>query len=136
MRLTQNQRSKLAEKICREWICKRHVKLKTPEVYVIWHSPKRTSGVWGRAYSGRRQLILHITRETSPNEWIVLLAHEFSHYLEHWTSHGKWRRINKPHGERFQRLLWSTLSKHQWPRASSGHWVQGSSKHKPEFQNG
>lgn len=134
MRLTENMRCTLAEKICRGWICKRHIKLKTPKVFVVWRNPETHYGVTGVCYSGRRQLILHLTKGSSPNDWIILLAHEFSHYLEYWTSHGKWRNINKPHGERFQRLLWTTLSKKQWSRAASGSWITGSSKHKPEFQ--
>lgn len=135
MKLTKNMRSTLAEKICREWICKRHIKLKAPEVFVVWRNPKLHTNVSGWCWSNRRQITLHLPKGSDYREWIVLLAHEFSHYLDFWTSSPRWRKQNMPHGERFQRLMWSTLSKVHWERAASDHWIRGQSAHRPEFQN-
>lgn len=132
MKLTQDMRSTLAEKICREWISKRRIKLKAPQIYVVW---RNRTGISGWCWSHRRQITLHLPKGSNPSEWIVLLAHEFAHYLDYWTSTPLWRKKNMPHGERFQRLMWGTLSRNQWERAASGHWIEGRSAHRPEFQN-
>ena len=133
MKITESNRCVLAEKICRTWIRKRQMKLKAPSVYVVWRKDYGTA-TSGTCYSKRRKIYLHLGRNSDHRDWIILLAHEFSHYLDDWTNQGKWRRVNKPHGERFQRLLWGTLSRLQWDRASSGHWATGSSAHKPQFK--
>lgn len=134
MRLTENMRSMLAEKICREWIRKRHIKLKAPDVYVVWRNPDSHIHVSGVCYSSRRRIMLHLPKGSDYKEWLILLAHEFAHYLDYWTLSPRWRRERMPHGDRFQILLWTTLSKKHWKQATTGHWIRGSSKHKPEFQ--
>lgn len=134
MKLTQNMRSELAERICREWIKKRRIKLKAPECYVVWRNPERTKTVLGHCWYRRRQITLHIPKGSRTDDWIILLAHEFAHYVDYWTSSPRWRKENLPHGERFQRLMWGTLSKKQWPRAAEDHWIKFASAHRPEFQ--
>jgi len=136
MKLTEKMRSKLAERICREWIRKRKLKLSAPKVYVCWRVSRGETRVWGAAYSGQRLLSLHLGIKSKYNDWIVLLAHEFAHYLDYWTSGWRWRRANMPHGERFQRLFWNTLSRVHWPRAGSDFWVTGPSKHLVQYQTG
>lgn len=134
MKLTEKQRSATAEAICRRWIRRRGIRLAAPKVYVI-RSASHPGQYWGWCYGGRRIISLHFGKGANiRREQYILLAHEFAHYLDYWTSTPKWRRANMPHGEQFQRLLWNTLPRSLWKRAASGNWVRGSSAHRPEFQ--
>jgi hypothetical protein len=136
LKLLRKQRSQLAKQICREWIRKRGLRLKAPTIYVIWHEPKFEGhqAVWGMCYQAKRMITMHIVKGTPSHEWIILLAHEYAHYLDYWTSTRRWRNELQGHGQRFQQLFWNTLSKVQWARASSGHWLIGRSRHRPEYQ--
>lgn len=131
MKLHESQRSALAEAICRRWIRRRKLKLKTPPVYVVRHS-RGGSNVWGWAWP--HKIVLHLgPQATNRREQYILLAHEFTHYLVRWTTPYK-HRVHTSHGERFQRVLWGVLPYGLWKRAGSGHWATGSSAHKVKFQ--
>jgi hypothetical protein len=130
MKLLASQRSLLAECVCRVWIRRRGLRLKAPKVYRIVH-PDRKAGVWGW-FHGQWYITLHMGPDASRRDQYILLAHEFAHYLTSATTAKKYRQ--KPHGERFQRILWGTLPRSLWRRASSGRWVGGRSGHRPEFQ--
>ena len=132
MKLHKTQRCELAERICARWIVRRKIRMRRPNVYLIMH-PKAGSKVWGWCHHRSKPLItLHVGPATNKRDIYILLAHEFAHSLDYQTKQGKWRDL--PHGERFQRILWGTLPRGLWKRASSGVWIIGRSKHRPEFQ--
>lgn len=137
MKLRPTMRSKLAEKICQQWIRQRRIRLAKPAVYVIWrqgHTANSVHGWWHRGRNaGSSAITLHLGVKSDYRDWIILLAHEFAHHLHHWTTGQRWLR-RQSHGERFQILFWNTLSRAQWHRASTGHWAQGPSAHRQEFQ--
>jgi hypothetical protein len=90
--------------------------------------------VWGWCYASRGFITLHTRGQINRRELYILLAHEFTHYLDYKTRTGKWRNALQPHGERFQRMLWGVIPRPLWVRASRGRWIDNSSAHRPEFQ--
>jgi hypothetical protein len=133
MILRNSQRSAIAERMCRKWIKRRGIRFGAPHVYVI----RRTAGgshVWGRSHNSKGFIVLHLGPKSTRADWYILLAHEFCHQLDYWTSAPRWRRENMPHGDRFQILLWKTLPRAFWKRASRGQWISNRSAHRPEFQ--
>ncbi len=132
MKLTKNMRSDLAENICRRLIKRRGIRLAAPKVYVV--KAGRSLQVSGRCHWHKGFITLHIGAKTNRRERMVLLVHEFTHYLDYKTRAPSWRKKIQPHGDRFQIMLWKTLAKGLWKRASTGHWVTGPSAHRPEFQ--
>lgn len=134
MKLTKNMRSDLAEKICRRWIKRRGIRLAAPKVYVVNRVSRGIDDTWGKCSTSQKRLILHIGIKSNRRDQMILLAHEFTHYLDFSTTpRHLWRKV-RPHGDRFQILLWKTLAKGLWKRASKGRWIYGSSAHRPEFQ--
>lgn len=134
MKLHASQRNKLAERICARWIARRKVRIRKPDVYLIVH-PSAGSSVWGRCHHNKKPYItLHVGPTANKRDIYILLAHEFAHTLHWQTVKGKWRYEYRPHGEQFQRLLWGTLPRGLWKRASGGRWAIGSSRHRTEFQ--
>ena len=136
MKLRDSMRSQLAERLCRCWIKRRHLRLAAPKVYVInkreWLNAAHS--VAGRCHANSGYITLHIGPKAPRLEKYILLAHELTHYLDYKTSTGKWKRDRRPHGERFQRMLWGTINRRFWKHASKGHWIRSSSAHKPEYQ--
>jgi predicted SprT family Zn-dependent metalloprotease len=137
MKLHPSQRSLLAERLIRKWIRARHLRLAAPKVYVVMRSAthrRAADEVTGMCYARKRLIVLHIGPEALRVDSLILLVHEFAHYLDYWTTPPAWRRRRRPHGDRFQILLWKTLKRPFWRRASSDHWVRGSSAHDPKYQ--
>ena len=135
MKLTNNMRSKLAEKICLGWIRKSKTRVAVPKVYVVWRSSRGQSDVWGRAYQSQRRIILHLGVKSSYKEWLIILAHEFAHIFDYATTPPRWKALRRPHGDRFQILLWRFVPKTMWAIASTGRWAVGSSRHLPQYQH-
>ena len=131
MKLRESMRSKVMERLARAWgkrtLCglgRRAVK-----VYVIRRSESR-GNCWGRAYTRRGYITLHIGEKVPLSDIKILLAHEIAHHINARTPGAS----GQPHGERFQRILWKVVPRSLWERASSGRWVTGPSAHRPEFK--
>jgi len=134
MKLHESQRNKLAEQICARWIARRQIRIRKPKVYLIVHS-NREAAVWGWCHHrGQPFITLHVGPKANKRDMYIVLAHEFAHTLDYQTTKGKWKNERLPHGERFQRLLWRTLPKGLWKRASGTRYSIGQSRHRPEFQ--
>jgi hypothetical protein len=139
MKLHASQRSSLAEKICRRWIARKGTRMKSPKVYVIEHGKGSRRGSmntsWGWCHWHDGYITIHLAGDVNKREKYILLAHEFAHWYDYWsTPPGKWRRNLRPHGERFQRLLWGLVPRGLWRRAASDRFNRSSSRHLPEYQ--
>lgn len=142
MKLRESQRCELTEKICRRWIRRCGIQMAAPKVYLIEHSnlPNYDGGdrnrwVWGSSHNENCYITLHMRASANKRDKYILLCHEFAHYLDFHTSKGIWQRHRRPHGERFQRLLWGLVPRGLWKRAAQGQWiVKNGSSHRPEFQ--
>jgi predicted SprT family Zn-dependent metalloprotease len=131
MKLRPSQRSALAERICQIWLKRRGLRKAAPKVYVIQRA-RGPGRVWGRCYHFKRIITLHIGPGAKKQDMMILLAHEFAHYLDFQTRRVGWKL--QPHGDRFQILFWKILHRRHWQRAASGYWAEGPSAHRPEFQ--
>lgn len=132
MKLHPSQRSALAERICRRWIARRGIRLAVPAVYLV-RMKNYGSSVAGTCYWYRGIITLRVGPRASRRDQYILLAHEFSHYIQH-RAKGRSGRRSSTHGELFQLILWRTVPRGLWKRASQGHWVLGSSAHDPKYQ--
>jgi hypothetical protein len=133
VKLHASQRSKVAEAIARRLIKRRGERMKTPRIYVVKMS-RYGAAVGGCYYHHGNFITLRVGTKSNRRDQYILLVHELSHHIDRMTAYGKWLRSRRPHGERFQRILWGTLTKALWRRASNPSWVAGRSGHEPKYQ--
>ena len=105
MKLHPSQRHEFAERVCRAWIRRKGTRMASPKVYVIVHENPRADS-WGWCHARRDGYItIHRSKGCNKRELYILLAHEFAHWWDHFSTVPSARRSIRPHGERFQRIL-------------------------------
>ena len=134
MKLHPSQRHEFAERVCRAWIRRKGTRMASPKVYVIVHENPRADS-WGWCHARRDGYItIHRSKGCNKRELYILLAHEFAHWWDHFSTVPSARRSIRPHGERFQRILWGVVPRGLWKRAMGPRFNRSSSRHRPEFQ--